>query len=128
MILARGGINKEEFIMSNKNYDKTSSVDGTSKFRSLPDKMTDERIDEIEVTPATTEEPSREIRIGTVANCARLRVRNNPNLNGEEMYSLKVGTDVEIDLLNSTDEFYLIRTSSGCFDGYCMKKYIDIKD
>lgn len=34
---------------------------------------------------------------------------------------------IGVDLSNSTDDFYLVRTSSGAFEGYCMKQYIDVE-
>lgn len=58
------------------------------------------------------------IEYGTVVNCSRLNVREKPSKNADVVRVINAGDTVEINLAESTDEFYKIE------DGYCMRQYI----
>ena len=71
----------------------------------------------------TTESNSGAVTIGVVANCARLNVRSKPNTNGDVVTVLNVNDEVSIDVDNSTNDWFKIRTNNGV-KGYCMRKFV----
>lgn len=72
-----------------------------------------------------TPEPPVEPVYGVVTECAKLNVRKEPNVNAEVVTTILLATEVLVDVVNSTEEFYKIVTGSGV-EGYCMKRYINI--
>ena len=82
--------------------------------------------DEVIVKDITeTEELSNPI-MGIVSDCKKLRVRNAPGLDSDVICEIEAGSIVEIDEVNSTEEFYKVCTETG-IDGYCMKKFIKVE-
>lgn len=73
----------------------------------------------IETTPAP--------KIGRVFGCTSLNVRKAPKTNATVICTINCHAEVEIDELESTDDFYKICTASG-IEGYCMKKFIRESD
>lgn len=63
---------------------------------------------------------------GIVRDCKKLRVRNAPGLDSDVICEIEAGSIVEIDEVNSTEEFYKVCTETG-IDGYCMKKFIKVE-
>ena len=72
-------------------------------------------------------EPKKKVKIGVVANCERLNVRNNPHPAAHVELVISKGTEVEI--TGSNGDFYSVRkgTTTEGFNGWCMKKYISVK-
>lgn len=64
--------------------------------------------------------------VGFVDGCKCLRVREESNVDSKELCIINKLSEVVIDLDNSTDYFYKVKTSEGV-EGYCMKKFITIK-
>ena len=73
----------------------------------------------IETTPAP--------KIGRVFGCTSLNVRKAPKTKAMVICTINCHAEVEIDELESTDDFYKICTASG-IEGYCMKKFIRESD
>lgn len=71
--------------------------------------------------------PEKKVKIGVVANCEKLNVRNNPHPNAAIELVISKGTEVEI--VDSNGDFYCVRkgTTTEGFNGWCMKKYISVK-
>lgn len=61
-----------------------------------------------------------------IANCLRLSIYSEPNIDSEIICKVRYLTEVEIDLDNSTDNFYKIYTAIGA-EGFCLKKFVTIK-
>jgi len=61
-----------------------------------------------------------------VVTCLRLHIHTEPDLESEIVCKVRYLTEVEIDLENSTDEFYKISVAIGA-EGYSQKEYITIK-
>lgn len=81
----------------------------------------------LELTDATEEiEESINSITGIVSDCKKLRVRNAPGLDSDVICEIEAGSIVEIDEVNSTEEFYKVCTETG-IDGYCMKKFIKVE-
>ena len=66
---------------------------------------------------------SEEPVLGLVHNCLTLNVREEPEKDATILCSIQSLTEVMIDNVKSTDEFYKICTASG-IEGYCLKRYI----
>ena len=66
-------------------------------------------------------------KIGRVFGCTSLNVRKAPKTNAAVICTINCHAEVEIDELESTDDFYKICTASG-IEGYCMKKFIRESD
>lgn len=66
-------------------------------------------------------------KIGRVFGCTSLNVRKAPKTNATVICTINCHAEVEIDELESTDDFYKICTASG-IEGYCMKKFIRESD
>lgn len=64
--------------------------------------------------------------IGKTKDCDKLNVREKPKADAKVLCKLDKTSEVEIDMDNSTNEFYKVYTSSGV-SGYCMKKFMNIK-
>ena len=63
--------------------------------------------------------------IGIISDCKYLNVRSQPDKSSNPVHVLEAGTAVEIDTLNSSDEFYKVFISNEV-EGYCMKKFIHL--
>ena len=71
------------------------------------------------------EEPKPELKIGVVTECVRLNVREAPAANADVVCILDFATEVEVDLEESTEDFYKVITATSA-EGYCMKEFIAI--
>ena len=60
------------------------------------------------------------------ANCLRLHIHAEPSIDSEIICKLRFMTEVEIDMDNSTQEFYKVYTAIGA-EGFCQKDLITIK-
>lgn len=74
--------------------------------------------------PEPVVEESTEI-LGVVTECARLNVRKEPSTDADVVTTILLGTEVMVDVYESTEEFYKICTGAG-IEGYCMKKFINV--
>ena len=66
-----------------------------------------------------------EIKMGTVRRCLSLNVRKDPSLGAEIVGEIFLNSEVEVDLTQSTEDFYKVCTVSG-LEGFCMRKYIKV--
>jgi hypothetical protein len=75
-------------------------------------------------TPTTTANP--EPVFGFVTGCARLNVRENPNLDAPVLLVIDEDAEVIVVLEESTAEWYKVYANEQ--EGFCMKKYIEIDE
>lgn len=61
-----------------------------------------------------------------IANCLRLHIHSEPNLESEIVCKVRYLTEVTIDMDESTDNFYKVCTAIGA-EGFCQKELITIK-
>lgn len=61
-----------------------------------------------------------------IVNCLRLHIFSEPSLESEIVCKIRYLTEVEIDLNNSTEDFYKIYTAIGAA-GFCQKNLVTIK-
>lgn len=60
-----------------------------------------------------------------VVNCLRLHIYSEPSLDSEIVCKIRYSTEVEINLAESTEEFYKIYTAIGA-EGFCQKDLVTI--
>lgn len=61
-----------------------------------------------------------------VVNCLRLHIHAEPDENSEIVCKVRYLTEVMIDPVNSTKDFYKIYTAIGA-EGFCLKEHVTIK-
>lgn len=76
-------------------------------------------------TDPVTEDSEPDGILGVVTECAKLNVRKEPSTEADVVTTLLIGTEVMVDIFESTEEFYKVTTGAGV-EGYCMKKFINI--
>lgn len=127
--------------MSNKHRDYTkyaktqdepamAIIDAPSFEEVIEPVETAETIEPIEVVEPAIETVIETVpapKIGRVFGCTSLNVRKAPKTNATVICTINCHAEVEIDELESTDDFYKICTASG-IEGYCMKKFIRESD
>lgn len=81
---------------------------------------------EVEETPEApvVEEENNEL-IGVVANCEKLNVRRGPDADAEVLTVISKGTEVQIDIFESTNGFYKVCTGAG-IEGFCKEDFISV--
>lgn len=60
---------------------------------------------------------------GHVGNCERLNIRSAPNVYAEILAVVAEGTALELNLKESTDDWFYVCTPVG-IEGFCMKRYV----
>lgn len=105
--------------MSKKNYNKMSRPSNEVVVETQNVVIEDEVV---------TEKQKEEKVIGVVCNCEKLNVRKKPNVKSEVAAIIGKGVEVEIVNNDSTEDFYSVRGTNQFVNGYCMKKYISIKE
>lgn len=79
--------------------------------------------------PVPVETPVEEkviVYIGTIRDCDKLNVREEPTADAKVICKLDKTSEVQVDKAASTKEFYKIHTAAGV-SGYCMKKFMSVK-
>lgn len=64
--------------------------------------------------------------IGVVVNCIKLNVRKEPDKTSNIIQIIDALTEVRVIVKDSTYNFYKVILPSG-IEGYCMKKFIELK-
>lgn len=110
--------------MSKKNYNKIS----TEKAKAVDEAVEETVLDTVEEEVVeTTIEKEPEYLEGTVSGCSKLNIRKTPDANGVILGVEPVGTYVTVFPDESTEAWYRVVTDSQ-LDGYCMRKFISIKE
>ena len=78
-------------------------------------------VDLVEETVETVALPKTVI--GIVNNCSKLNVRVAPYISAGVVCVLDAKTEVEIDVSQSTDDWFHVTTAAG-IEGYCMRKFV----
>lgn len=136
---------KEETILARHNYSKYSNKGNKPNVNSTELKPITNTIDESasHVEPVVNPElitiPTPEVKLakettntvtlpsmvkGVVVDCVRLNVRANPTTESEIVCVLDVDSEIKVDVIKSTKEWFSICTASGV-TGYCMRKFVD---
>jgi hypothetical protein len=67
-----------------------------------------------------------EIKIGLVADCKKLNIRERPSVDAPIVCEVVYQTELMIDENESIEEFYKVCTAAG-IEGFCMKKFIAVQ-
>lgn len=121
---------KEKNMSKHKhNYQKHYNAENAEqpKIQSVPTNDVEEtEIEETVQAPVVNEaEPVTEV-IGMVTKCVKLNIRKEPSIDAEVLCEVVATSPLSIDLENSTDEWLSVGTELGV-EGFCMKKYVNIK-
>lgn len=98
---------------------ETSSTSAVTNVQSAP------VLDAEVVQPIIVEEPKPVF--GVVSDCAKLNIRKSPSPNGNVICTVNENTKLMIILEESTAEWYKVCNSAG-LNGFCMKKYVTVKE
>ena len=60
-----------------------------------------------------------------ISGCAKINVRKEASKTAAIVCVIEEGTEVQVDLENSTEDFYKVSMSNT--EGYCMKQFVSIK-
>lgn len=71
-------------------------------------------------------ETESDLVIGVVTNCIQLNVREEPNVSAPIITEVDFLSDLMVDVAKSDEEWYSVCTEAG-IEGFCMKKFVDIK-
>lgn len=108
--------------MSKKNYNKIST-ERAKVVDEVIEEVVEEVIEEVEV-PEVQEPECFEAK---VIGCSKLNVRANPKADAKVECVIPSEAIVVVFPDKSTDEWYNVVTEAG-IEGYCMKKFISIKE
>ena len=78
---------------------------------------------ETKIEPEATTPATPATKPGFVYGCSKLNVRSEPKVDASIVCEIEQKSEVEIDLANSTDDFYKVCLASG-IEGFCVKTYI----
>lgn len=118
--------NYRNYSNPNNNVNPTPVVEETEE--KVEETVVEETVEEVteEVVEETVEETSDDSGVLGLVICAKLNVRKLPNPNGQKLCVITEGTEVQIDLDESTIDWYKVCTNAGV-SGYCMKKFIAVR-
>lgn len=115
--------------MSRHNYNNHYNHKNTEETQPEVVETVVETTEEVEVTMPDAVETPVEVPVeppkGVVHRCDRLNVRVKPNANAEVICRINEGEKVQIDVEQSTNDWYKVKVSDS-IEGYCMKQYISV--
>lgn len=120
--------NFEKQLEENKVVEETIQEAIETPVEEVTENVIEETIEE-QIVEETVKETSDEIQlevIGTVEGCELLNVRSKPEAGAEIVTVIPVDSIVTISDVNASPDFYKILI--GDLKGFCMKKFIKIKE
>lgn len=115
------GHNYRNFYKEKKSENSENKVGKTEVIEEVFEQVMNEIINPVEENNNIVTETK-----GVVEGCSKLNVREAANVDSNILCVIDKAAEVVIDLENSTEDFYKVCTSSGV-EGYCMKKFIEVK-
>lgn len=119
--------------MAHKNYNKISKLTDSPAVEPEVNENVEVTepavVEEVAPAPVEVKAPVVEKKFGIVTNCSRLNVRSKASTNSDVVCVINTGTEVEITGDRDNSEFYKVRSvdKANHFTGFCMKKFITIK-
>lgn len=113
---------KKENVNLEEIFPETEVIEADNDQELIADPVIEAEVEQAQENVEETVQPT----VGFVDGCKCLRVREESNVDSKELCIINKLSEVVIDLDNSTDYFYKVKTSEGV-EGYCMKKFITIK-
>lgn len=118
----------------NSNHEHTQELNPLLEAEQVENNV--EEVVEENIIPEVVEEQNVESTVaitqsatGVVSGCELLNVRKENNKGSEIIGIISADTEVEVDLSvdTSTEEFYKVIVIPSGLEGYCMKKFINLK-
>lgn len=116
--------------MSNKNYKNYNNFSSTKPAEEVVEAVEVKEEVKVEEPTPVVEEPKPVVKpeppkplTGKVTGCAKLNVRESANATANVLAVINEGSEVVINRIKSTVDFYAVCTAAG-IEGYCMKKFI----
>lgn len=103
-----------------KNYNRENNFKGHGRKADVA------VVDEINVSASKEESEMLTDVIGIVSDCKRLNVREQPDMKSQVLRVIDENTEVAIAPAFESDEWYCVTVDD--VSGYCMKKFIAIKE
>ena len=100
------------------------SVMDYTKFTKTENKK--DAVEPIEIKNRVEEKVEQISMIGTVINCTRLNIRQEPSKESDIVCEIPVYSEVTIYEDESTTDFYKVCTAAGA-EGFCMRGFIRTK-
>lgn len=118
---------RKENVNLEEIFPETEAVEADAEQEPIMDPVVEEEAEQAQEIVEESQKVEEAVQtVGFVDNCECLRVRKESNIDSEELCIISKLSEVVIDLDNSTDYFYKVKTSEGV-EGYCMKKFITVK-
>ena len=118
---------KKENVNLEEIFPETEAVEADAEQEPIMDPVVEAEAEQAQEIVEESQKVEEAVQtVGFVDNCEHLRVRKESNVDSEELCIISKLSEVVIDLDNSTDYFYKVKTSEGV-EGYCMKKFIIVK-
>lgn len=118
---------KKENVNLEEIFPETEAVEADAEQEPIMDPVVEAEAEQAKEIVKESQKVEEAVQtVGFVDNCEHLRVRKESNVDSEELCIISKLSEVVIDLDNSTDYFYKVKTSEGV-EGYCMKKFITVK-
>lgn len=118
---------KKENVNLEEIFPETEAVKADAEQEPIMDPVVESEAEQAQEIVEESQKVEEAVQtVGFVDNCEHLRVRKESNVDSEELCIISKLSEVVIDLDNSTDYFYKVKTSEGV-EGYCMKKFITVK-
>ena len=118
---------KKENVNLEEIFPETEAVEADAEQEPIMDPVVEKEAEQAQEIVEESQKVEEAVQtVGFVDNCECLRVRKESNVDSEELCIINKLSEVVIDLDNSTDYFYKVKTSEGV-EGYCMKKFITVK-
>lgn len=118
---------KKENVNLEEIFPETEALEADAKQELIMDPVVESEAEQAQEIAEESQKVEEAVQtVGFVDNCEHLRVRKESNVDSEELCIINKLSEVVIDLDNSTDYFYKVKTSEGV-EGYCMKKFITVK-
>ena len=93
------------------------------------EEVIEQPIEEVVVEPEAEEQEEVVRHANGIVKAKKLYVRKEADKDGDVLTIISGGTGVEINLTESTEDFYKVRVvvDAELKDGYCKKEFIDVK-
>ncbi len=111
--------------VSNPEETVEQELDVTTNLEDQTQDVENEILDTENVQQPEDEAPA-ELLEGNVTNCIKLNIRKEPNLKAPILCEVALNAVLAIDSEKSNNEWLHVFTDTG-IDGFCMAKYVNIK-
>ena len=113
-----------------KSYNRMYNNESVEKKEVAPVESEVETVETVEIVETVAEpvvETKSVTKTGVVVDCTGLNVREYPDRKANVISILMADSEVQVNVDEALDEWYHVFTATG-LDGFCMKKYIALKE